>query len=271
LRRRAFVPFFLGLVWGVLLLVAVNLSALALVVLLVPVAALAALSIARASPGMPSLAEIRGRYGKGPKRAPARRRSRTKFSSAWDSASIVGVTAAVVCPLAGVLGPAPAFATAAIAACVAFALLVAARVGIATAVATSVAVCLPALGAGSIVAGHHQGTNEAFALVAGLCAYDAGSFLMGDARGALGGVAGVLGGVICVAVVAVGVAAALNPPFSGNRAWIAFGIVAVTAPLGVWSIDLLVGPRRMPAVRRVDSYVLAAPAWVAALPFVLHH
>jgi hypothetical protein len=35
-------------------------------------------------------------------------------------------------------------------------------------------------------------------------------------------------------------------------------------------LDTLTGKKRMPAVRRVDSYVLAAPAWIAAVPFVLH-
>jgi hypothetical protein len=143
--------------------------------------------------------------------------------------------------------------------------------GLRAAAATSFAVCLPALGAASVVAAFHQDSTDAFALVAALCAYDAGSFLMGDSMGALGGPIGILGGVASVAVVAFTVAAVLDPPFSGSRPWIMFGVVAFAAPLGIFLLDVMVRARRMPAVRRIDSLVLAAPAWVVAVPLLLHH
>jgi hypothetical protein len=269
-RRKPIVPFFLGFVWGVLLLVAVNVSGLALAVLLVPAGALAAFSLARSSPethlidSVRRLLRVRGRP-----QPRAARRPRPEAADA-NLPAAVGVSAAVACPLAGLGGPVPAFALLALFAAGGTVVLLRSPRSVARAAILSVAVCLPALGTASVVASYHQGSNEGFALVAGLCAYDVGSFLMGNARGALGGPLGVAGGVLSVAVVAITVAALLDPPFAGNRPWLLYGVVAVAAPLGVFVLDTLAGKKRMPAVRRLDSYVLAAPAWVAVVPYVLH-
>jgi hypothetical protein len=270
LRRKPIVPFFLGFVWGALLLVAVNVSGLALAVLLVPAGALAAFSIARCSPETHLIEGLRRRLRiRGRPEPRTTRRPRPDLAGA-NVPTAVGISAAVACPLAGLEGPVPAFVLVVLFAVGGTLLLVPSPRGAARAAMLSVAVCLPALGTASVVASYHQGSNEGFALVAGLCAYDVGSFLMGNARGALGGPLGVAGGVLSVAVVAIAVAAVLDPPFAGNRPWLLFGIVAVAAPLGVLLLDTLTGKKRMPAVRRIDSYVLAAPAWIAAVPFVLH-
>jgi hypothetical protein len=268
LRRKAFVAMVLGFIWGVLLLVAVNINGFALVVLLLPAGVLAGLSVARSCPSAPVMARLRSQPAS---RDRGNRGVGSGLLSSDNYPLAVGIGAAVVCPLAGLAGPKPVFLSAALFALLGAVLLVRAPGGAPFAVLLSVAVCLPALGTGSVVAASYQGSNEGFALVAALCAYDVGSFLMGHARGAVGGPLGVAGGVLSVAVVAVAAAAVLDPPFAGNRPWVMFGMVAVLAPLGVYVLDLLVGARRMPAVRRVDSFVLAAPAWVAALPFVLHH
>ena len=265
----------LGLLWGALLLVAVNLSVLLLTVVLISASAIAALSIARSSPGTSVSDELRRRLAvkarQGDTSWPAKPSRRTAVrAGSRGTPTAIGVAAAVICPLSGLAGPVPVFVVAGLAIACGAVLLARPPAGIAAALALSVAVCLPALGAGSVVASAHQGSNESFALVAALCAYDVGSFFMGDSRGALGGWSGIAGGVASVGVVAIAVAAALDPPFGGNRAWILFGIVACAAPLGVFLVDVLVGARRMPAVRRIDSFVLAAPAWVAAVPFVLH-
>jgi hypothetical protein len=122
----------------------------------------------------------------------------------------------------------------------------------------------------SIVLARGQGTNEAVALAGAICAYDVGSFLMGNSRTALGGPVGVLFGWLSVAVVAVFVAAILDPPFSGVRPWILFGTVALLAPVGVILADRIVNGLRLPALRRLDAMILACPAWVLMMAFVLH-
>ena len=256
LHRRAFVPVLLGLGWGVLLLAAVNISPLALACVLIPAACLASLSIARSVP-------VR-RAGGEPRRRAARE------PDAETSVLGLGVGAAVVCPLVALAGPIPAFASTVVALVVGALVLQRAEASWRASAELGFAVCLPAIAAAAVVASAVQGANEGFALVAALCAYDLGSFLMGNARSATGGLPGIAGGVLSVAVVAIAVAAALDPPFSGARPWVLFGMVAVAAPAGVRLVELLVGPRRRPAVRRLDSFVLAAPAWVAAVAIVLH-
>jgi hypothetical protein len=49
-----------------------------------------------------------------------------------------------------------------------------------------------------------------------------------------------------------------------------FGALAVLAPLGVALADRLVGGHRLPALRRLDSLLLAGPMWVVAVAVVLH-
>jgi hypothetical protein len=80
----------------------------------------------------------------------------------------------------------------------------------------------------------------------------------------------VVGGLLTVAVVAVFTAAAIDPPFSGDRPWIVFGLVGVLAPAGVALLSLVVSGVRLPALRRLDSLVLSGPAWVIAVALLLH-
>ena len=133
-----------------------------------------------------------------------------------------------------------------------------------------VAALAPAVAATSVVVARHQGSNLALALVVALLAYDVGAFVMGNSRTALGGPVGVVFGLLSVAVVAVFVAALMDPPFSGSRPWLVFAAVAVSAPLGVRLGQMVAGGERLPAVRRVDSWFLAAPVWVLAAVLLLH-
>jgi hypothetical protein len=128
----------------------------------------------------------------------------------------------------------------------------------------------PSVAVTSVVVARHQGSSLALALVAAALAYDAGSFLMGHGRSAVGGWLGVVFGVASVAVVAVFVAALMDPPFSGSKPWVGFGAVAVLAALGVRLSQAAAGGARLPAVRRLDSLWLAAPVWVVLSALLLH-
>jgi hypothetical protein len=134
----------------------------------------------------------------------------------------------------------------------------------------AVAAGAPLVAAGSLVVARLQGASLALALVGACLAFDAGAFVIGNGRSALGGPPGVAAGVASVAVVALFVAAIMNPPFSGSRPWVVFGLVAVLAPAGVKLCERAVGGAALPALRRLDSLVLAGPAWVAALAAVAH-
>jgi hypothetical protein len=93
---------------------------------------------------------------------------------------------------------------------------------------------------------------------------------MGNGRSALGGPVGVTFGVVSVAVVAVFVAAALNPPFTPAHSAVVFAGVAALAAVGVWLGQRAFHGERLPAARRFDSLVLSAPFWVIVSALLLH-
>ena len=175
---------------------------------------------------------------------------------------------AVALPLAALGGFAAAAATAAAglvaATAVSFLMLQTARPE-----ASVFAMVGPAVAAGSVVLAAHQGRNLALALIAAVCAYDLGCWVYGSSRG-VGGEAGVAAGVVTVAAVALFVAAVFVPPFSGFRPWVMFGVIAVLCPGGVMIAERLTPAGAPPALRRIDSLVLAGPFWVAAASLMLH-
>jgi hypothetical protein len=126
----------------------------------------------------------------------------------------------------------------------------------------------PAVAAASVVAARGQGGSQALTLLVAICLYDMANFLSGT--GLRGGVVGALVGMITVAIFAVLVAAVVVPPFSGDSPWILFGTVACLAPAGVFIMGRIGPSLRLPAVRRLDSLLLAGPAWVIAVHLVLH-
>jgi hypothetical protein len=244
----------MGVVWAVLIVTAVRAGAATAVVVLIPVGVVAAVSAVRAVGGTGESKGHASPAGPGVLMAP-------RLACA--------VAAPVLLPLAALGGPIPA---------VVVAVLVTAGGGAVLFVTASshsplrltVAVLAPSVAAMSVVLARSQGSQEAVALIAAVCGYDLGSFIFGSGRGALGGPVGVGVGILTVAVVAVFVAAAVVPPFSGDRPWIMFALVAVLAPAGVGLLGRVVSGARLPALRRLDSLALSGPAWVIAVAIVLH-
>jgi hypothetical protein len=174
----------------------------------------------------------------------------------------------VVLPLAAIGGPLVAIAMAAVLAGAAAGLLwVTSTEGFPFAVL--VAGLAPAVAAASVVAARGQGLSEGLTLLTAICLYDMACYVMGT--NPRGGAVGVIAGMITVGVLAVFVAAVVVPPYSGRSPWELLGLVAVLAPAGVYALGRI-GPRlRLPALRRLDSLVLAGPAWVLAVRLLLHH
>lgn len=261
--RRAAVPVVGGVVWAALVLGATGAAAVVAAIVVIPVAVVAAGS------GVRALEAARGRRG--------RRRHISPLA-------LVAVTGAVVVPLAALA--ATVVAVAALAALAAAVLLLGGPAGahrssrhangpattgpatrggpgqLGPAAGRLVAAVGPAAAAGSVLLARHQHASGALALLAAVLAFDAGAFMMGNARTATGGPVGVVFGLVSVAVVAVSVAALMNPPFSGARPWAVFAVVGLLAAAGVWLADRAVGGSRSPALRRLDSLILAGPAWV---------
>lgn len=253
-----------GAVWAVLLAAVLVESSLLTAFVLIPMAALATVTGVRA-------AEPKGRGRSGSTGRSPRGRSAQKLSPVL----VAGVGAAVVDPLAALGGPILALAAVVLSFGVVGRLVLPAGFesavhplrGVAGLLSTALG---PAVAATSIVVARHQGSTLALALVAALMLYDAGACLMGHGRTAVGGPVGVAFGAASVMVVAIFAAAVLNPPFAGSRPWFVFAMVTVLAPLGVKLAQVAVGQDRLPAVRRLDSWMLAAPAWVLATALLLH-
>ena len=87
--------------------------------------------------------------------------------------------------------------------------------------------------------------------------------------GTHGGILGAVAGAVMVAILAFLVAATLVPPYSGHRPWVMLGLIAVLAPVGV-QLARRLGSAGLPALRRLDSLLLAGPVWVVAVAVVLH-
>ncbi len=250
----AIVPVGFGVLWAVVLLAALATSSLLTVVVLVPVAALATATGLRATE---------------PRR---RRRAKSRRPS---TLLLVALAASVLDPLVALGGPLLALAVlvvsgGAIAVLVLISGFSASARPMRLVAARFVASYAPALAVTSVVAARSQGSNLALAVVGATLAYDAGAFIMGNGRGALGGPVGVIAGMVTVTVVAVFVAAVMNPPFSGARPWVIFAGIALAAPLGVRLCEWPARGERLPAVRRLDSLSLVAPLWVAVVALVLH-
>jgi hypothetical protein len=251
---RALIPVVSGLVWALALMGALAVSSLLTAVVLVPVAAVATATGIRAVTARPG------------------RRARSGLPSTLLYA---GLAACIVDPLVALSGPLPGMAV-----------LVLSGVGIAALVVLSsyaasarplrsvsvrfVAAFVPTMVVTSVILARHQGSNLAMAMVGATLAYDMGAFLMGHGRTPLGGAVGVVSGWLSIGVVAVFVAAVMNPPFSGARPTAVFLGVAALAPLGVRLCQRPAGEERLPALRRLDSLSLVAPAWVVIAGAVLH-
>jgi len=233
-----------GLLWAGALLAAVATSPYAAAAVVTPVGVVAAVSLARA--------------------VSRQRRTRRPAAIAMTTAALLTVVLPAAA-LAGVRGAAGAsLGAAVVAAGVSFFLIPQRRRW-----ASLYALIGPAVACASVVAAADQGWNLGLTLVAVVCAYDFACWVNGSRRGA-GGVAGIGAGLLTVGVAAVFVAAVFDPPFSGARPWVMFGLLGVLCPAGVMLAGRVAGSERLPALRRIDSLVLAGPAWVAGVSLLLH-
>ena len=93
--------------------------------------------------------------------------------------------------------------------------------------------------------------------------YDAGNFLVGTGsrRAWVGPLAGLLG----AAAVVFGAAGFEAPPLTEQTTWLVGGLAALACPFGqiIGSFMLPRPDARAPALRRLDSYLLAAPLTLA--------
>ncbi len=269
----------LGLVWAALLVASAEAGVAAMLVLVMPVALVAALSGVRAVTGEGASSGDPASSGDGASTGVGA--STGDPASSGDGASsgdrpawlvvpprvAIALAPAVLLPLAALAGPEVAVGMGVVLAAGAVALLVV-TTGRRFPIAVLAAAFAPAIAAASVVAARGQGLSEGLTLVIAICLYDMASFVTGT--GPRGGPAGVIVGMITVGVLAVFVAAVLVPPYSGRNPWILLGLVAVLAPAGVFACSYIGRGRPLPALRRLDSLVLAGPAWVIAVSLLLH-
>ncbi len=129
--------------------------------------------------------------------------------------------------------------------------------------ATIIGSVLPAIAATAVVFAVRIDLWAGLFLVAAVSIYDAGSFLLGAEAGSRweGPVAGMIGALAVTFTMA-----AFHPsPFDGATAWIAGVVVALTCPLGqiLAGVFLPAPDARAPGLRRLDSYLVAGPAFLA--------
>ncbi|MCU4183141.1 hypothetical protein K6U06_02125 [Acidiferrimicrobium sp. IK] len=220
----------LGVLWGLVLVGATVAAPAVVAVVVAPVAAVAAASLVRHGP------QVERR------------------------AALVAAVGAALVPLAATAGWPVAVA-------VALGAAAAVRAAGGGSVPAAAGALWPGLGAATLVLADHGSLGTRVSLVSAICLFDVANYLMGT--GSSGGVLGAVAGVVTVGVLAVMVAAVVNPPFSGDRPWVMFGLVALLAPLGVVVARRLAADARLPALRRLDSLLLAGPAWVVASHLLL--
>jgi hypothetical protein len=240
----------LGLVWAAALFAAANVGRVPMAVLLIPVGAVAALSAVRAEPAAKSARLVPTLPG----------------WPAVSSVAAVAVTPPIALPLAALAGPRVTVEVGALLA-VGAAVVISATTPGGFPYRVLLAAFCPAIAAASMVLALGQGLAEALTLLAAFCLYDLASFIMGN--GPLGGPIGVLAGWVSISALASFVAAVVVPPYSGRNPWILLGLVAALAPVGVVLCAAISRGRRVPALGRLDSLVLAGPAWVVAVSLLL--
>jgi molybdopterin converting factor small subunit len=248
----------LGLLWAALLVVAAEVGSAALALVFIPVAVIASVSSTRA------VHEDRQKARRAKKSSSKKSKSRAQPPPAVELAVAAGV--AVVLPLAAIGGGVAALVTGlvlAVAAAGALLLVSPGRVP----VRVLLAVFIPSVAAASAVVARSQGFSEGLTLLIAICLFDMANFVTGS--GQRGGPVGAIFGALTLAALAVLVSAVWVPPFSGHSAWVLVGLVAVLAPAGVYLASAVAG-RPLPALRRLDSLVLAGPAWVIGVGLLLH-
>lgn len=134
---------------------------------------------------------------------------------------------------------------------------------------TAIALLIGAGAAAPAVVRDHLGVLPALVLITMVHCFDASTFIVGsEARSPWAGWAA---GTASAAAVALAVAAILVPPFRGPSPWLLALVVAVLVPVGGMAGSAVLGRRdaRAPALRRIDSLLLAGPVWALVASLVL--
>jgi hypothetical protein len=124
--------------------------------------------------------------------------------------------------------------------------------------------------AASMVLLYRVDVGAAVTLFLLVSAYEFGDFLVGS--GASNRVEGPASGILAVAVVTGALAVAEPPPFEGGTIWL-FGIIAAIAcPIGQIAASAILPRAGAPAraLRRLDSYLVAAPLWLVLMWAEVH-
>ncbi|CAA9215126.1 MAG: hypothetical protein AVDCRST_MAG10-345 [uncultured Acidimicrobiales bacterium] len=117
------------------------------------------------------------------------------------------------------------------------------------------------LAAASPVLVRHTGIAAALLLLAMVCIYDAGAYLVGT--GASSPWEGPAAGVAALIPLTIFAEVMLVPPFAGAQPLFLGLLAAVLAPAGPVAASALLGDRNAhaPALRRLDSLMLLGPLW----------
>jgi hypothetical protein len=120
---------------------------------------------------------------------------------------------------------------------------------------------LPALAAVSVTAIARQDLGAFVILLVLVSGYEVGDYLVGT--GASGMVEGPIAGIAAVLVLTFTEAVFQLGPFDARAAWVFGGLVAALAPLGAPLASLLApaADARLPALRRLDAWLVLAPVW----------
>ncbi len=124
---------------------------------------------------------------------------------------------------------------------------------------------LPAVAAASVVAIARVDVAALVILLILVSAYEVGDYLVGT--GANGLVEGPIAGMAAVLVLTFTEAVFQLGPFDARAAWVFGGLVAVLAPLGAPLASALApaSTAKVPALRRLDAWLLVAPVWCLLL------
>jgi hypothetical protein len=137
-----------------------------------------------------------------------------------------------------------------------------------------VLVAWPAAAAGAVVAAARQDLGVALILIIAACLWDAANFVMGTGDTAdiddTGGVGGAIAGSALVVLLMVAASAVVDASLRGLPIVVLALVLVTLLPAGVALGRRVTGPAVLPGFRRLDSLLVAAPVWVAAVALLLH-
>lgn len=127
------------------------------------------------------------------------------------------------------------------------------------------------LAAASVVLLYRVDIGAAVTIVLLVSAYEVGDYLVGS--GAANQVEGPVSGVLLLVMVTAALAVLVPPPpFEGPAIWLFAAVVVVSAPMGQVLASAILPRAGAPAraLRRLDSYLVAAPVWLVLMWADLH-